>query len=491
MAYLSSDLSADDILEILNNIDNNVAESGTLETQNDFEYNEELLHILNNIDNNVAESGTIETQNDFEYNEELLHILNNIDNNVAESGIIETQNDFEYNEELLHILNNIDNNVAESGTLETQSPTLDDKKIDTTSIEPFLFDLYEGISELEPNPTSLRKRKIEKETLQYKRQKQDDKEEKIKVSGFVTKDYRAYQKCKDVFDAIYTIFKSIEKVFGITFSIKKVPNKVSNPKEAEYIFFNFKYASFQLQNSLKKNCFLVSSFPEKFFDYLVSTAKKISISLHEHDFVEKQWNSIANFKYKEVFNDVELKDLIILLLYQMEQTNHQFKEVKSVLLESFFVSKDIEKTKSLLIKTILLMIAGNLSNNNNPQKKDIDKINNFITNILVQYYWEKNTTSDIYFIYTTIKDRLEGLKIEEQALVPLKKDNLFFHISILKSLKRIFENFVYPLLMYKESISEYKISLSYYTLIKSLFLINTIADVFTSTRQLIVLNNTI
>ncbi|KAF9756158.1 hypothetical protein NGRA_3308, partial [Nosema granulosis] len=436
--------------------------------------NDEILDIVNDIIiRESVDSKSIEPQNDIQGSDDFFIINDSI---CVKQKPIEPQTLDPNNDEILDIVNDII--IRES--------------VDSKSIEPQndiqgSENVIKTHSERKHTFPRIEKRKIQCPQdfdIDHKRIRQECEFNINTLEETVQNTQNALNRCKVLLAVIYKIFISIEKVFGITLSIENIPDKANTAFENKRIFRKCENKFKQLHDALKGKYFSISIFSDGNLKYLSETAQNISKVVKYDDFVKRRWDFIANFKYKEVFNDVELKDLIILLLYQMKQTNHQFEEVKSVLLESFFVSKDIEKTKSLLIKTIILMIAGNLSNNNNPQKEDIDKINNFITKILVQHYWGKSKQEVKNYVYN-VKDRLGGLKIEEQALVPLKKDNLIFYLSVLKNRQRSFKIFVYPFIKKKTTNYKNKIAPSYHTLKKTLILLTKIVDVLVNTTVII------
>ncbi|KAF9761999.1 hypothetical protein NGRA_2287 [Nosema granulosis] len=186
---------------------------------------------------------------------------------------------------------------------------------------------------------------------------------------------------------------------------------------------------------------------------------------------------MTNYRSIDIFDQIEQKDLIVLYLYQMQNTSRQLKEVKSGLLLA--LSTETEKDKELIIKIIVLMkAASNSQNNDESDDNTIIKINTILARTLIHYFCP-SSTKRVFKEVDKLKKELQALKKEDLSIVPIRSDNLLFYLKFFKYKFLIFKNIVQPIIYDKnpEYNFERKICKPYYVFTRSLHLLNNIADI--------------
>ncbi|KAF9764767.1 hypothetical protein NGRA_0296 [Nosema granulosis] len=336
-----------------------------------------------------------------------------------------------------------------------------------------------------------KKRKVDGEFLPLKiakkrkvvTQNQESGVTYVYLGDVATKNFSSLRKCECVFDVIVILYGNIEKFFNIKFSTVELPDKIDTSEEAKDIFHILENTFERLIFMLEKKSTMYQRFPEALSQYLDKIALDVSRRVTLYNSKNTEWNDIADDRYKYIYDKIEFKDLITLLIYQINHTKNQFEEVKSVLLEAFsFGFRGSDKTKDLLIKTIILMKTGSIPQEQCEQEFFIKTINSVIKRNVIQYYW-CNSVKSVTKIVADLKEKFKLLNDDELTRLPIEKDNLVFHLSFLKNKARIFENYAHPFLCGKDMKIKSKKYLCrpYTTLTRSLVLIYSIAEILLKT----------
>ncbi|KAF9764766.1 hypothetical protein NGRA_0297 [Nosema granulosis] len=425
---------------------------------------------------------------------------NYVDSSIEDEwdNIGEFLNIKEQGKKQLHTQNKCDlKNHVDQPFIDLEVDYLDNIDQYCQDLELFNLGLNEMKKDIETDPTidQNTKRKIDiKQNIEISckrrkipKQKQESKVDFIKLGSVVVRTPRALQKCKCVFDVIFTIYRNIEVFFNVDLQIEEIPKKIDTKTQAKYIFKNLEKTYKYLLIHLDTNSLLISNTIESISLYLDSMAQDISMRVSKHNSKDIDWNDIVDARYKRIFEKVEFKDLIILLIYQIKKTHKQIEEVKSVILQTFSTGFDGgDNTRDLILKTIILIKAGSITNHENQQDDFYFKINTVLKKNLIKYFWKNTVRLNVNHL-NYLKEKFQGLPENELAVLPLKKDNLIFHLTYFRIKERIFENYVYPFICFdKKNIkSKRNICEAYSTLTFSMDLINKIADSLSTKTQII------
>ncbi|KAF9764765.1 hypothetical protein NGRA_0295 [Nosema granulosis] len=311
-----------------------------------------------------------------------------------------------------------------------------------------------------------------------KPQKQESKDDSINLGEVVVRPSRALKQCKTVFDVIYTILRNIEIFFNINLQIEEIPKKLLTDIQAKLILGNLEKSLRCLFFFLDKNSLAISKSTESVLNFIDLIALDISMRISKHNSNDIEWNDIIDHRYKQIYEKIEFKDLITLLIYEIKKTNNPIEEVNSVLLQAFSSKViNIDKTKDLILKTIILIKAGYIPKKQEQREDFYNKINTVVKKLLIHHYWKDTMRLNITLI-DHLKRKFQALKNEEIAILPLEKENLIFHLTCFRIKARIFENYVYPFICYENKNTKLKRSIckAYSTLTSAMKLINKIAD---------------
>ncbi|KAF9761998.1 hypothetical protein NGRA_2288 [Nosema granulosis] len=305
--------------------------------------------------------------------------------------------------------------------------------------------------------------------------KQECRANLIKSGDVVIRNPETLKKCETVFNIIYRIYRKLEKIYNIKLTINDQIITIKTTKEAEDVFIHVEDTFNFFFNILNRKNLIVTNMIETMGTHLNMIAQDIANRISLYNFIDVEFNDLSNYRNREILYNIEFNDLIILLIYHVQRNKKQFEEIKSVLILALSARvQDLSMIREIILKTIILIKTGSIVESND----HLRIINIVIIKMMIRHLW-RSSVPIVTEIVGFLKTQLQALKEEEQTIVPLKKDNLLFHLAFLKNKSRIFNNYIQPHLNHKNVPlrARRKISPSYKILTHSLDLLNNMADI--------------